>query len=69
MCLFQILAPQEHQPRVRGWLLAAKSDKIGYIVYRRFLRFINVLFIADWSPLITWMCWVETVQYQRIGSY
>ena len=27
--LFQILAPQEHQPRVRGWLLAAKDDKVG----------------------------------------
>ena len=28
---FQILAPQEHQPRVRGWLLAAKGDKVGYV--------------------------------------
>lgn len=26
-----ILAPQEHQPRVRGWLLAAKGDKVGLV--------------------------------------
>ena len=29
---FQILAPQEHQPRVRGWLLAAKDNKVGWVI-------------------------------------
>lgn len=49
--MFQILAPQEHQPRVRGWLLAAKGDKVGYVVSRVYYNVYSTIY-AKFSSIL-----------------